>query len=209
MDVHAPHQPVHTWREFAIHLTIVTIGLFIALSLEALVEHMHHRHLVREARENIRHELEENRQAAQDDLKSLAKNIEQQKTNIAKIHQLQNGSQTSQGSIGNTMNFEPPSDAAWRTARETGALGYMPYDEVQQYSVLYMLSDLVNSTAIEVGKNDFDAGAAFQMGFAFDNLPPDEYTRLLHDNASVLIQFATLRGFVEQYEQQCADVLRR
>ena len=142
MDVHAPHQPVHTWRDFAIHLTIVTIGLFIALSLEALVEHAHHRHLVREARENIRHELEENHQAAQDDLKLLTKNIEQQKTNISRIHQLQNGSQAFQGPIGNTMNFEPPSDAAWRTARETGALGYMPYDEVQQYSILYMLSDL-------------------------------------------------------------------
>ena len=46
------------------------------------------------------------------------------------------------------------------------------------------------------------------MGFSVDKLPPGEYTRLLHDNASVLIQFATLRGFVEQYEQQCADVLK-
>jgi hypothetical protein len=209
MDVHAPHQPIHTLRDFAIHLTIVTIGLFIALSLEALVEQVHHRHLVKEARENIRHELEENHQAAQDDLVQLDKNIEQQQTNIAKIHDIQKDPKNFHGAIGNTMNFEPPSDAAWRTARDTGALGYMPYDEVQRYSVLYMFSDLVNSTAIEVGKKDFDAGAAFQMGFSMDKLPPEEYTRLLHDNASVLIQFVTLRGFVQQYEQQCADVLKQ
>ena len=38
MDVHAPHEPINTWRDFALHLIIVTIGLLIALSLEALVE---------------------------------------------------------------------------------------------------------------------------------------------------------------------------
>jgi hypothetical protein len=182
--------------------------LFIALSLEALVEHVHHRHLVKEARENIRHELEENRRAAQDDLHLLSKNIEQQKANITRIHEIHDNPEAFYAPIANTMNFEPPSDAAWRTARETGALGYMPYDEVQQYSVLYMLSDLVNSTAVDVGKKDFDAGSAFNMGFTMEKLPPDEYVRLLHDNASVLIQFATLRGFVQQYQDQCADTLK-
>lgn len=28
MDVHPPHEPVHTWRDALMHLGIVTVGLF-------------------------------------------------------------------------------------------------------------------------------------------------------------------------------------
>ena len=68
IDVHPPHAAVHGWRDFLIHIATITLGLFIALSLEGALEAMHHRHLVREARENIRKELEENeRQAGKND----------------------------------------------------------------------------------------------------------------------------------------------
>ena len=50
MDVQPPHQPVRGWKDFALHLLTITIGLFIALSLEAAVQSLHHRHLVRDAR---------------------------------------------------------------------------------------------------------------------------------------------------------------
>ena len=208
MDVHAPHEPVHTWRDFAIHLTIVTIGLFIALSLEALVEHIHNVHLVREARENIRIELEANHKAAQDDLNLLQKNIELQKANIRTIHTLQSNPTAKHLTVTNSMNFNSLSDAAWRTARDTGALGFMPYAEVQRYSDLYMLEDLVNTNAIETGKADFIAAAPFDMGIDPSKLPTEEYTRLLRDNATVEISLYTLRQFVQQYDNQCLDVLK-
>lgn len=50
IDVHSPHHAVTTWREFLVHLIIITIGLLIALGLEAGVEKLHHLHQ--------RHELE-------------------------------------------------------------------------------------------------------------------------------------------------------
>ncbi|QMV18641.1 hypothetical protein GOB94_08065 [Granulicella sp. 5B5] len=208
MDVHAPHEPVHTWRDFAIHLTIVTIGLFIALSLEALVEHIHNVHLVHEARENIRIELEANHKAAQDDLNLLAKNIQNQQNNIDTIHTLQAHPDAHHLSVNNSMDFESLSDAAWRTARDTGALGFMPYNEVQRYSDLYMLSSLVNQNAIETGKADFLSEVPFEMGIDPSHLPAEEYTHLLHDNAAVKIQLSTLKQFVQQYDAQCLDVLK-
>lgn len=61
MEVHVPDHPVTTWRQFFTHLAIVSVGLLIALSLESLVEWRHHRALVREARENVRREISENR----------------------------------------------------------------------------------------------------------------------------------------------------
>ena len=33
LDVHAPHATVHTWKDFFIHITIITIGLLIASNL--------------------------------------------------------------------------------------------------------------------------------------------------------------------------------
>jgi hypothetical protein len=38
LDVHPPHEPAHSWRDILIHLATITIGLFIALSLEGRVE---------------------------------------------------------------------------------------------------------------------------------------------------------------------------
>src|SRR4029078_8288482 len=61
MEIHAPHGPVKSLREFLVHLAIITIGVLIALSLEGCTEWVHHRSLVREARANIASELRDNK----------------------------------------------------------------------------------------------------------------------------------------------------
>src|SRR5262252_5262667 len=61
MEIHPPEKPILTIKEAAVHLLIVTVGILIALSLEGIVEYVHHRTIVREAREIMRHEIEENR----------------------------------------------------------------------------------------------------------------------------------------------------
>jgi len=60
IDVHPPHEPMHGWRDFFLHLTTITIGLLIALSLEAAVEWQHHRHLAHEAEASLHSEIEHN-----------------------------------------------------------------------------------------------------------------------------------------------------
>ena len=40
LDVHSPHKSPDSWREFFVHLATITIGLLIALGLEAAVEWM-------------------------------------------------------------------------------------------------------------------------------------------------------------------------
>src|SRR5580704_8167579 len=44
LDVHAPHQTVHSWKDFLVHIAAIVIGLIIAVSLEQTVEFFHHRH---------------------------------------------------------------------------------------------------------------------------------------------------------------------
>jgi len=31
IDVHPPHEPVHTWKSFLIHIATIVVGLFIAV----------------------------------------------------------------------------------------------------------------------------------------------------------------------------------
>ena len=85
MDIHPPHEPVHTWKEVLIHLGIITLGLFVALMLEGFVEWMHHRQLVSEARANIRQEISANTQQTDKDLTSLKRNEERLKQNLAQL----------------------------------------------------------------------------------------------------------------------------
>ena len=60
MDIH-PHPPAHSFKELLVQLFTITLGVLIALGLEGLVEWQHHRSLVREAREMIDREIEDNR----------------------------------------------------------------------------------------------------------------------------------------------------
>ena len=208
MDVHAPMEPVHTWRDIALHLGIVTVGLFIALSLEAFVEHLHNRHLVAEARANIREELQINHKAAQDDIGRIQKEIDTIQANINTVHRLQTNPTDFHGTITNAMSFDSLNDAAWRTARDTGALSFMPYKEVQRYSDLYMLEDLVNQKAISAGEQSFHAQIPTLMGYDFASIPPAELNQMLRDNAAAEIDFVTLKQFLIQLDQAYVDELK-
>ena len=37
LDVHAPHETVHSWKDFFIHIATIVIGLLIAVGLEQTV----------------------------------------------------------------------------------------------------------------------------------------------------------------------------
>jgi hypothetical protein len=56
LDVHPPHAPTHTWRDFLIHIATICVGLLIAVALEQAVEAMHRDHERRELIQNFQHE---------------------------------------------------------------------------------------------------------------------------------------------------------
>ncbi len=41
LDVHPPHSPTHTWKDFFIHIATIVVGLLIAVGLEQSVEALH------------------------------------------------------------------------------------------------------------------------------------------------------------------------
>jgi hypothetical protein len=60
LDVHPPHERLHSWRDFFIHIATIAVGLLIAIGLEQTVEYFHHRHQLRELHDQLHEVLENN-----------------------------------------------------------------------------------------------------------------------------------------------------
>lgn len=209
LDVHPPHHAVHAWRDFFIHIATIVVGLLIAVGLEQSVEWLHHKHLVREARENIHLEMESNHESAQKDLVALQKNIDRIRENIQTVHDLEKRPKNFHGSLINRMEFTDLNASAWRSARDTGALGYMPYDDVQRIADIYSQQDVVSAQTTAAFRREFLAMAPTEMGYGVDTMPEVEYQNLLHENAATVIELVTLRQLVQQLDEQYQKELKR
>jgi uncharacterized membrane-anchored protein YhcB (DUF1043 family) len=141
MEIHAPEHPIMTWKQFLVHIGTVTIGILIALSLEALLETTHKRHLVTEARENIRTELEDNARELAGHLTESAKLRDQQLTVLHWIADVERTGKSSIQSLAIGASRADLSNTSWLTAQTVGALALMNYAEVKHYAAVYQLQD--------------------------------------------------------------------
>jgi hypothetical protein len=191
MDVHAPHEPIHTWRDFAIHLVVITIGLLIALSLEALVEHIHQRHLLHTAETNLRVELQDNRDLLAGDERQLNRTEAELQNDIAILT-----ARKSNPSVAEPLNFDwawnGMEDSAWTTARDSGALTLMPYDTEQAWSVIYGQQSVVNDQARVYILDIYRAGAPTKAR-KFDQLTPAELDQAIASIQQALVDLDLLR----------------
>ena len=83
LDVHPPNEPVHSWRDFFIHIATITIGLLIAISLERCVEWQHHRHLAHATKVSLGNEIRNNSKAVPGAIEDVDKQLQMLKQDIA------------------------------------------------------------------------------------------------------------------------------
>jgi hypothetical protein len=144
MDVHAPHKPIQSIKEFLVHLLAITIGLLIALGLESTVEWVHHRHLAQDARENIYQEFRANQQDLVRQLNALPAEEKHLDEILSVIDSVQHG--RPHKPLGDFMwTGVLLRDSAWNATSSTGAIAYMDYGEVRQYSQLYAVQRILSS----------------------------------------------------------------
>lgn len=72
LDVHAPHETIHTLKDCLIHIAAITIGLLIAVGLEQTVEFLHHRHQRLQLEEQLREVLSDDTELVVTDTTQLA-----------------------------------------------------------------------------------------------------------------------------------------
>jgi hypothetical protein len=138
LEVHPPHEPIYGWRDFFIHLATITIGLLIALSLEGCVEFWHRRQLVHEAEASLQIEIAANAREVQ---KALYNVREEQKVLTQDVVMLRKiiANPKTPNQETPVIKFDLPAfdEVSWETAKSTGALSYMPYEQAHEYSELY------------------------------------------------------------------------
>jgi len=142
VEIHPPHGPIGSVKDFFLQLVIITGGVLIALSLEGLVEWRHHRALVGEAHENIRRELTDNQKELGDEqsaLDTLKKNLD---NGLQRVEDLLNKRPSAVKEVNLSVSLGELSDASWQTAERAGAFAYMDYGDLQKYSGVYRLQDL-------------------------------------------------------------------
>ncbi len=138
MDIEPPHGPIETWRDFFVHLVIITLGLLIALALEGIVGYIHERHLVHEANANITSEMRDNQKDVEDTVKAAVQYQKEMKRLIARMEQLKAGHELN-GSVNLTFEKADLNTASWQTAAATHAIAYMRYRDVKRYEDVYGL----------------------------------------------------------------------
>ena len=156
LDVHPPHQPAHTWKDFFIHIATIVIGLLIAIGLEQTVEHFHHREQAHQLEESLNREIDKNLAILRDDtavMEHIQQIEEQNKTALETTR-------ASHGKIPFTyIDFDPtpawlaPTNAVWASARDNGTLSLLPPARASYLSRI----DFSNTTTIDVSHQVFDA----------------------------------------------------
>jgi hypothetical protein len=159
MEIHGPEGPTNSFKDFVIHIVIVTIGILIALSLEGIRETIHEHIVVRDARENFQAEFRANRHNLDKELEHDKKILALLDQTIKDLPQLRrNPSQFAQRVAAMAPSGYFFSGFRWESALSTGALGHMPVDEVNRYSevnlMVHTYTPLENQTQRDWAKLD-------------------------------------------------------
>lgn len=192
MDVDAPHEPIHTWRDFFVHLITITVGLLIALSLEGMVESIHKHHLLHQAETNLRDELKSNIATLAGDEQQLDNAQRQAEGNLRLLAALK-----AHRPVGDDLHFNWQWNgldaAAWDTARNTGAIALMPYESAQGYSVIYAQQQMVGEQATVYIRGIYRSSAPLQNGRKLADLSPDELDAIAASQQQLLVDLNYLK----------------
>jgi hypothetical protein len=196
LDVHPPHESIHTWKDFSIHIATIVVGLLIAIGLEQTVEHFHHRHQVAEVRDSLSVERSFNANrfgVLTDEFRRFVPKLE---TNLAVFTYLRGHPNAPVADWPGKLDWLALTpgflDAAWKTAVQSTILQYMPRAEVQRNSQLY-------SRLFGLGEALDAAGIALNEARRFaiqdpdpSHLSPAQLDRQIDLTTEVLLQYAMI-----------------
>jgi len=187
LDVHAPHESVHGWRDFLLHIATITVGLLIALCLEATVEWMHHRQEVAETREALHSELDVNLERFSANTGYFRQDLTSLQGNLASFVYLQRHSGTNTDELPAkiiwTSSYARMETSAWRTAHERGITALMPQEEVMREDERYSFYERIDKAHEE----EADA-LAEAIGYRFQESDPAHMTQAQIDREVELIK---------------------
>ena len=209
MEVHPPEHGIHTWRDFLVHMGTITLGLLIALGMEAAVERWHHHSELVEARERIREELAENRKTIADDRRLMATLRDQ---TAADIRLLDAPGPVDGGKLFFGWTWNSPESGAYEAARTTGVLALMPYAEAQRLGEIYGQQETINQAARDLVKERAHLigpllrRSSLQNGRVSGDLTTEQRAALADNCGESLTQIALMLDLTSGMDRRYAEV---
>jgi hypothetical protein len=209
LDVHPPHEPIHSWKDFFIHLITITIGLFIALSLEQTVEWVHHRHQVAETREALRIELQQNRDRFALETAEFYRQNAALGKNLSVFLYLQQHPGAPQEKLPSAVTWEAFGaayyDSAWKTAEQTSVTALMPQEEVRSASRQYVYLERIRAAHLDARQAIYEAKRYAYRDPELSHLSPAQIASQIDLTETVImrqaIQGELMRNFSSQYPE--------
>ena len=201
LDVHPPHHRLGGLKDFFIHLLTISVGLLIAVGIEGCVERHQHHELARDAKEMLRKEIEGNAKKMADTLVDIDKyqaNVKESMDTVTRFAQ-HSKDKNQHGSITYNYSFPEWDNTAWTTAQTTGALGFMPYNEANQFSRIYVAQHSVAIAQEKLTEDEAQfAGALYKSGIGDGGLMPEKADLLMERLGVIQIHLVTLKVMTEE-----------
>lgn len=137
MELHVPHGPIRSLKDFLVHLGIVTIGILIALSLEAWVQAHHRSKMAAEALAGFRSEMAFNIGQVKDVVDQMPIYRKDIETEIAKLSATPKQGSTEEPIKYPIAMYQIMRSASWDTAIATQVVSSLSSQTVKSYDLAY------------------------------------------------------------------------
>jgi hypothetical protein len=212
-DIRSVRRVARHWKDFFVQIAAIAIGLLLALALDRVVGYFRERHLLTQARRDLRLEIEQNRNVWAKNVTEVERVKKELETDVSVIQALQSKS-AAKGQLDYSVNFYAIIDGPWQAVRQNGSLNLMPNDELQTYAwfhlILTSLMDAMHATepALKIGE-------AIASRAPLDKLTERDLEELASKTSEAQGRLAVLSMFLH-YESdglgkltRGADVVRR
>ena len=203
LDVHAPHESIHTWKSFFIHIATIVVGLLIAVALEQTVEALHRHHQSRVTRAAIDSELRENLRSSKENRQRLVEQQNQLQQDLQALESTAPDAETIPA-----LKYKWESDkiqnAAWTGAKINGSLALIPSADIAPASYFYETEDATDPIAYSYFTDMDSASALLDHARSTGRLAPEVRQQLLSVTTSALGRNRTLLR-LKGYELQALE----
>ena len=163
LEAHAPHEPIHSWKGFLIHIAAIAIGLLLALGLEQTVEALHHAHqradLEQQMRAVLLNDLQSDKRLLQDlQLRRGYFSDLLNAINARLQNRPQRPSTPDAKQMGSLLIF--PSLAPLDVAKLNGTAALLPADRIQLFNRIDTLLGILSATFRQT-YSEFDVVSSF------------------------------------------------
>jgi hypothetical protein len=137
MDIHPPHAPIRSMRDFMLQIFTVTCGIVIALALEGLVQSRNDEALAAVTREDFKAEISANLANLERLRPASHADFDWMMTMVAFGEAKLRHENPKPPAVLQQRNFTTLSKAAWDTALATQAIHRLRFEEARQLAETY------------------------------------------------------------------------